>query len=185
MTPARTLYDQLAHAAERFGDAEFLVVGRRTETLTFRALKEQADVFGRMLAEMGVAPGDRVALWMTNRADWAIAAYGVARCGGVLVGLNTRLVVREVAQMLELTRPRVWLLEEDFLGKRPAADWIAPVLEALRERGAPLPQVVGHADLLVVVAAQLLVIVIFQRPYHALHRLVARHEDKAQLGEQR
>lgn len=142
MSAPRTLFDQLAHAAGRFGDAEFLVVGRRAETLGFRELATKAEIFGRALAAVGVAPGDRVALWMTNCADWAVAAYGIARSGGVLVGVNTRLVVREVAHMLELTRPRVWLLEEDFLGKRPAADWVAPVLDSLRERGVPAPVVV-------------------------------------------
>ncbi len=139
MTAPRNLFDQLAQAADRFGDAEFLVVGRRTETLGFRELADRAEVFGRVLAAMGVGPGDRVALWMTNQAEWAVAAYGIARCGGVLVGVNTRLVAREVAQLLELTRPRVWLLEEDFLGKRPAAERVAPVLEALAAKGVPAP----------------------------------------------
>lgn len=141
MTPARTLFDQAAHAAARFGDAEFLVVGRRTETLTFRALADQADAFGRMLAAMGVLPGDRVALWMTNQAAWAIAAYGIARCGAVLVAVNTRLSPREVAHMLALTTPRVWLMEHDFLGKTQAAERIAPVLDALRAQGIRTPAV--------------------------------------------
>lgn len=135
------VYDVLANAADRFGDAEFLVVGRRAEVATFRELERQADRFGRMLAGLGVQPGDRVALWMMNQVDWAVAAYGVARCGGVMVGINTRLSVREVAHMLALTRPAVWILEADFLGKIAAADMVAPVLAELAARGVPTPRV--------------------------------------------
>jgi acyl-CoA synthetase (AMP-forming)/AMP-acid ligase II len=142
VTIGRTLFDRLAHAAQRFGDTELLVVGRRAETLTFRQLAEQADRFGRVLHGLGVRPGDRVAVWMTNQAAWAVAAYGIARCGGVLVAVNTRLAPREVAHMLELTRPRVWLLEDNFLGKVQATDHVAPVLDALRAADVPPPTIV-------------------------------------------
>ncbi len=135
----RNLFDQLAHAASRFGDSEFLVVGRRDEILTFRQLADGAERFARVLYARGVQPGDRVALWMTNQASFAIAAYAVARCGGVLVAVNTRLAPREVAHMLELTRPKIWLLEDNFLGKVQATDHVAPVLDALAAAGVPLP----------------------------------------------
>jgi fatty-acyl-CoA synthase len=145
VTPARTLYDQLEGAASRFGDAEFLVVGRRADTLTFRQLQQAADAAGHALRALGVQPGDRVALWMTNQTAWAIAAYGVARCGAVLVAVNTRLAPREVAHMLELTQPRIWLLEENFLGKVQATNHVAPVLDALRAAGVPPPEVLVHS----------------------------------------
>ena len=140
------VYDVLAAAADRFGDAEFLIVGRRTEVAGFRDLARRADRFGRMLASLGVRPGDRVALWMMNQLDWAVAAYGVARCGAVMVGVNTRLSAREVAHMLALTRPAVWILESDFLGKVPAVDSVAPVLAELAARGVPAPRVLLHAN---------------------------------------
>ncbi len=141
VTAPRNLFDQLAHAASRFGDAEFLVVGRRTETLTFRQLEIAAERYGRTLHGLGVRPGDRVAVWMTNQAAWAVAAYGIARVGAVLVAVNTRLAPREVAHMLELTRPRVWLLEDNFLGKVQATDHVAPVLDALKQAGVAPPAI--------------------------------------------
>jgi fatty-acyl-CoA synthase len=141
VTAPRTLFDQLALAASRFGDAEFLVVGRRAEVLSFRQLAAAAERFGRALHGLGVRPGDRVALWMTNQAAWAVAAYGIARCGAVLVAVNTRLAPREVAHMLELTQPRVWLLEDTFQGKVQATDHVAPVLDALRQAKVDLPAI--------------------------------------------
>jgi len=138
---ATNLFDALRDAAARHGDREFLVIGRRDETISFAGLAERAEAFGRMLVRQGVRPGDRLALWMTNRVDWAVAAFGAARCGAVLVALNTRLSAREVAHMLRLTAPKVWALEDVFLGKIDAAEKIAPVLEELRAEGAALPKV--------------------------------------------
>jgi len=136
---ARTLFDQLARAAERFGEAPFLIIGRGEEQLSFAALHAQAEQFGVMLHGLGVRPGDRVGLWMTNQTSWAVAAYGIARVGAVLVGLNTRLAPREIAHMLTLTRPRVVLMEESFLGKVRAIDHLPPVREALEREGAAAP----------------------------------------------
>lgn len=140
MSP-ENLFDVLSDAANRYGDREFLIVGRRDEVASFRELCDRADACGRMLAALGVKPGDRVAIWMTNRVDWMVAAYGAARCGAVIVGVNTRLSAREVAHMLTLTRPRIWLLEADFFGKRGPMTAIAPVLAAFEEKGVPAPRV--------------------------------------------
>ena len=127
---ASNLFDVLDTAAACHGEREFLIVGRRQEVASFRALRDRADACGRMLAALGVQPGDRVAIWMTNRVDWAAAAYGVARCGAVTVGVNTRLSPREVAHLLLLTRPRIWIAEARFFGRGSAYEQIAPVLEA-------------------------------------------------------
>ena len=143
---ARNLYDVIAEAAEKFGEREFLIVGRREEVATFRELRDRADAFGRMLAALGVRPGDRVAIWMTNRVDWVVAAYGIARCGAVTVGVNTRLSPREVAHLLTLTRPRFWILEESFAGRVDATASIAPVLAAFNERAIAAPTVLIRSD---------------------------------------
>ena len=141
MTYPTDLFGVLAEAAARHGDRDYLIVGRRTEVISFAALARRAELFGRVLAAHGVRPGDRVAVWMTNQVDWAVAAYGIARCGAVLVGVNTRLTAREVAHMIGLSRPKLWILEADFLGKVRAVDAVAPILAELREAGVAPPQV--------------------------------------------
>ena len=143
---ASNLFDVLDDAAERHGDREFLIVGRRQEIASFRQLRDRAQACGRMLASLGVQPGDRVAIWMTNRVDWAVATYGAARCGAVTVGVNTRLSPREVAHLLLLTRPRIWIAEARFFGRGSAYENIAAVLEAFAENGVRPPDVVLLAD---------------------------------------
>lgn len=140
------LFDVLADAARRYGERPFLVVGRREEVASFHQLHERADACGRMFAALGVRAGDRVAIWMTNRVDWMVAAYGAARCGAITVGVNTRLSAREVAHMLLLTRPRVWLLETRFHGHIDACASIAPVLDAFTAAGVAAPRVLVLSD---------------------------------------
>ncbi|MGH8665964.1 MAG: class I adenylate-forming enzyme family protein [Burkholderiales bacterium] len=141
-----SLFDVLDAAAEHYGEREFLIVGRRQEVATFRQLRDRAETCGRMLAALGVRPGDRVAIWMTNRVDWAVAAYGAARCGAVTVGVNTRLSAREVAHLLLLTCPRIWIAEARFFGRGNAYDNIPAVLEAFAERKVSPPEVLLLAD---------------------------------------
>ncbi|MGT2490147.1 AMP-binding protein [Cupriavidus basilensis] len=45
------------------------------------------------LMALGVAPGERVAVWAPNLHEWIVAALsGIQMAGGVLVPLNTRLM---------------------------------------------------------------------------------------------
>lgn len=144
-TQAMTLYDVAADAAERYGDRDFLVIGRRAEVLSFRALAEGADQFARLLAGHGAMPGDRIALWMTNHAQWAIAAYGISRCGCVMVGLSTRLTAREVAHMLELSQAGILVMEDNFLDKFDAVEIVSKALDLLEERNGARPRIILYA----------------------------------------
>ncbi|MEQ9815068.1 MAG: AMP-binding protein [Azospirillaceae bacterium] len=137
-----TLYDAATRAAEAFGDRDFLVIGRREEVLGFAELANRADRFGRLLASLGVIPGDRVGMWMTNQAAWAVSAYGIARAGAVMVGISTRLSAREVAHLIELSRPAVLVTEDRFLGKIDAAGLLAEIAAMLAQRGVEMPRVV-------------------------------------------
>ena len=55
----------------------------------------------RGLAARGVGRGTRVGLLMPNRAEWLATAFGVWRCGGVLVPLSTLARPRELGHFLE------------------------------------------------------------------------------------
>ncbi len=127
---ATNLYDVAVRAARRWGDREFLVMGPRREVLSFAELASRADRFGRMLAELGVRPGDRVGLAMANSADWTVAAYGVARAGAITVGVNTRLTARETVHMVTLTEPALLILDDDVRGRNLVEEWLEAVHSA-------------------------------------------------------
>lgn len=56
------------------------------------------------LAEQGVQPGDRVAIFMKNIPDYLTVFYGVWACGGVVVPINAKLHGREAAFILDDAR---------------------------------------------------------------------------------
>jgi HIP---CoA ligase len=119
----------LAAAEQRHGD---LVAVRDGETtLTYAQLAAAARRFGAALVASGLEPGDRVAIWCFNCAEWVVAVLGVFAAGAVLVPVNTRFKGAEAADLLGRSRARVLVTVTDFLG----TDYVA----VLRDTGATLP----------------------------------------------
>ncbi len=80
-----TLPALLAESARRFERRPALVIrpSFRTHTWTYRDLASVVPRAARVLADAGVAPGDRVILWAANRPEWGIAFLAVAHAGAV------------------------------------------------------------------------------------------------------
>ena len=86
--PKQTIGDLLNQAAGRFVGREALMYeGRRW---TFDEFRDEVDRVARALINLGVQPGDKVSLWMPNRAEWLFLFGAVAKIGAVLVPINTR-----------------------------------------------------------------------------------------------
>lgn len=104
----------LADLAHRSGSREALV--DRGVRLTYGGLAAEAGTMTRALVASGVDPGDRVALWGPNCAEWAVAALGVLGAGGILVPLNTRLKGAEAAHILRVSGAKLLFTVRGFLG---------------------------------------------------------------------
>lgn len=96
---ARRLGDLPAAAARRWGAREAVAHGERR--WTHAAFAEEVDRVAKGLIGLGVDPGDKVGLWMTNRAEWLFTLFVVAKVGVVLVPLNTRYRAEDVAYTVE------------------------------------------------------------------------------------
>ena len=83
-----TIGDLLNQAADRFGPREALMYERRR--WSFSEFRDEVDRVARALISLGVQPGDKVSLWMPNRAEWLFLFGAVAKIGAVLVPINTR-----------------------------------------------------------------------------------------------
>ena len=55
------------------------------EEITFQELAHTAQGFARELVERGVAPGDRVAIWLQNSTAWVAAQAAIAFAGATAV----------------------------------------------------------------------------------------------------
>lgn len=88
------LPEMLARAAKTRGEATFLhFLGRR---YSYRAIHEEAQRFARGLAAMGIAPGDRVGLFLPNVPIYASAYYGAMMAGAVVVNFSPLYTVEEL-----------------------------------------------------------------------------------------
>ena len=84
----QTLGDLLNQAAHRFGPREALMYeGQRW---TFDEFRGEVDRVARALINLGIQPGDKVSIWMPNRAEWLFLFGAVAKIGAILVPINTR-----------------------------------------------------------------------------------------------
>ena len=97
-TDLQTLPALLDAVAARHPSSEAFISARRRAT--YAELRDDSIAIGRGLAARGVGRGTRVALLMPNRAEWLATAFGVWRCGGILVPLSTLARPRELAHFL-------------------------------------------------------------------------------------
>jgi HIP---CoA ligase len=119
----------LGGAAEQFAD--WVAIRDGETTLSYAQLDQAAGEFGAALAAAGVEPGDRVAIWCGNCAEWTVAALGLFAAGAVLVPVNTRFKGAEAAVILARSGARVLVTVTDFLG----TDYVARTADDRRGQG--------------------------------------------------
>lgn len=84
--------------------------------LSFVGLRDAARRAAAGMMARGIGPGDRVAIWLPNTWQWAVAALGTHYAGAVLVPLNIRCTGTEVSDILTRSRARLLVAAAD----RPA-----------------------------------------------------------------
>jgi HIP---CoA ligase len=104
----------VADAAARFADAEAVADGE--VRLSFAQLEAEALRVTRAALAAGIHPGERVAMWAPNMAEWIVAALGLVGAGAALVPLNTRFKGPEAAYVLTRARARALFTVRGFLG---------------------------------------------------------------------
>ncbi|HEY3771605.1 MAG TPA: long-chain-fatty-acid--CoA ligase [Solirubrobacteraceae bacterium] len=95
----------LERAARVHGES--VAVTSAGRSLTYAELAQRVAGLGAALAGLGVEPGDRVAFLGVNSLAHLECWLGVPAAGRVLVDLNTRLAVEELAFMVDDCAPRV------------------------------------------------------------------------------
>ncbi|HUQ17677.1 MAG TPA: long-chain fatty acid--CoA ligase [Candidatus Saccharimonadales bacterium] len=108
-TPEHGAWSWLAARAALTPDREALVDG--TLRTTYRGLATRSLGAARLLWELGVRPGDRVATLTANRGEFVELLYAVARVGAILCPLNWRLAHPELEYQLADAGARVLFTE--------------------------------------------------------------------------
>ncbi|WP_167387413.1 AMP-binding protein [Paraburkholderia susongensis] len=105
-----TFASALTWIVNEHGEREAVVHGETR--LSFTQLAERIRAFARGLMSLGVAPGENVALWMSDSAEWLIARWAVPLIGAVLVPVNTRFRDSDVAYVLEQSDATTLIVQE-------------------------------------------------------------------------
>jgi long-chain acyl-CoA synthetase len=85
--------------------------GEEKQRLTYRNFKDKALPLAKSLQDVGIGPGDRVAIIMTNQSKWLISAYAIFFCGATLVPLDFKLKPEEQWQLLKHSGAKVLITE--------------------------------------------------------------------------
>ena len=96
--PAADVWTLLADIAEETPSAPAFIHGERT--LSFGELLDCSARAAQGLADLGVGPGDRVALWLPNVPAYPILYFACVRLGAIAVAVNTRYRAVEVADIV-------------------------------------------------------------------------------------
>lgn len=96
--PASTFAAHLDALADRRPDATLLI--DQDQPISARHLRDQSRALAAGLAQIGVRPGHRVAVWLPNCAAWVESFLACAHLGALVLAVNTRFRALEVADIL-------------------------------------------------------------------------------------
>jgi len=136
MTTDLNLATLLADSAARHPARPALVAG--DTTVDYAGLDTFARMFAGALANLGIRPGEHVALLLPNVAQFSVAYFGAHYAGTPVVPLNVLLTADELTYHLEDSQAAVVVVWESFLG---------PLQEALERTGTVRHVIVVRADL--------------------------------------
>lgn len=129
--PALTIPELLRRAAKQYDQR--VAIQEDGLRLTYAALDTQRVEVAKAMLALGVAPGDRVAVWAPNLSEWILVTLAAQSIGAVMVPINTRMKGLEVAAILADSGARVLFCIDHFLGES-YPDMLAPHRPACIER---------------------------------------------------
>lgn len=125
----------LATWVERHGrlrpDAPALADGEKVHSTWSGYAATVAAAASGMREQLGLKPGDRVAILMRNRPEYLEALFGAWHAGLVAVPVNARLHRDEIAYILEHSESTVCITDEDHLDDIDGLVGTIPTLKAI------------------------------------------------------
>ncbi|GAA0507570.1 AMP-dependent synthetase [Paractinoplanes deccanensis] len=117
----------LAESARKFPDKIAVIDSVTTERITYRDLWQQTLSYASALRELGIGPGDVVAIQIPNLADFPRVYYATLAVGATLVPMHLLLTPEENAYVLEDSGAKLLVAHSSQLENAVAAAKIADV----------------------------------------------------------
>lgn len=96
-----------------------------SKSLSYRELVVAVEKRSTALRNLGVCPGDRVAIMMPNTPEMLFAHFSVPLMDAILVPVNTRLAPEEVQYILDHSGSKVLIVDAEYFPE------IAPIIQEL------------------------------------------------------
>lgn len=108
-----TLPQMVLAQARLYKERPVLQVKRRGryEAISWNDLASQIEEVALGLMDLGLKPGDRVAIFSDNQPDWAAADLGTLAAGGVTVPVYTTLTTAEIEYILKDSEARILFVQ--------------------------------------------------------------------------
>ena len=113
MRDSTLLHELVSRSAERNDSSVALTYGK--ESLTYGQLQQSVAGFASGLIGLGLARGERVAIYLEKRFETVIASFGAPAAGGVFVPLNPLLKPEQVGYILRDCNVRVLVTSAERL----------------------------------------------------------------------
>jgi acetyl-CoA synthetase len=110
--------------------------GSRRE-VTFAELSRDVTRLAERLVELGVEPGDRVAIFLPMTPDVAVASHAVAHVGAIQVPIFSGFAAPAVAQRLDASEAKVVITCRESSRRGRPVPMLAILEEAMRVAGSP------------------------------------------------
>ena len=141
LTGHESLAAALTAAVARWPDEICLIEldrERENHRLTYRQFGDLASPLAGFLQELGLRPGWRAAIILTNQSKWLISAYAVFMAGGVLVPLDPKLSADEHRNLIVHSGSDVLIVEHHL--------WLSLLEAGSPPSSCPTAIVVGAPD---------------------------------------
>jgi len=103
-------------------DRDLAFAGFTPRRVSYRDLQRGVARIGRVLAGLGVAPGDRVGVMALNRVEAVFCNFGVARIGAVPIPMNFMLRAPECQYVLDNAGAEVLIVDSTTLTQNFGGD---------------------------------------------------------------
>ncbi|HXL35854.1 MAG TPA: long-chain-fatty-acid--CoA ligase [Ktedonobacteraceae bacterium] len=110
--------------------------------LSYRELETLVNAFANALLDLGIQKGDRVCLLMTNRPEFVVSWFALARIGAIISPMNPSYKEREVAYQLSNCEAVAIIVQQALLSLIESVRAHTPALQHVIVVGAdqePLP----------------------------------------------
>ena len=125
--PSYRYAEMLTRTAERY--PEHTAVVFKDANMTYRELDALVNAFANALLDLGIRRGQTVSLFMTNRPEYVISWFAVARIGAIASPMNPSYKEREVVYQLSNSEAVAVVVQQELLPLVQEARAGAPGIE--------------------------------------------------------